>query len=324
MLQQTRVDQARAYFERFMSRFPSLESLAKASIDEVLKVWEGLGYYARARNLHRAAQTAYAEYGKVPDTYEALIALPGIGPYTASAIASIAFDLPHAVLDGNVIRVLSRVFNVREDVRTPQTRRRLQKLAESLLDREAPGDHNQALMELGALVCTPTKPDCGRCPLKPDCAGLATNAISLLPFKSRRPRVPHHDVVVGLIRDRHGRYLITKRPTDAMLGGLWEFPGGKREENESLRDALKREMKEELNVHVSVGNEAFHIRHAYTHFRITLHAFCCRIDSGSPGTTNGMPLAWVHATDMDDYAFPRASRKLIEYLAEDRNGATNG
>ena len=315
MLQQTRVDQARPYYERFTDAFPTVEALAAAPLDEVLLRWEGLGYYSRARNLHRAAQLIVQEHsGRLPESYDAIRALPGIGPYTAAAVLSIAFGQPHAVLDGNVARVLTRVFTISDDVKRTSTRRRLQTLADRLLATEAPGDFNQAVMELGATVCTPSTPACPGCPLRDGCQAYAEGRPEAYPVSAKKPPVPHYDVAVGLVFDEGGEVLIQRRREDGLLGGLWEFPGGKREEGEALEATCRRELQEELGIEVEVEAPFGRIDHAYTHFKITLHAFRCRLRKGTPTAKEGQPLRWVGLGDLDQYAFPRANRRLIEQL----------
>ena len=323
MLQQTRVDQATPYFERFTAAFPTVEALATADLDDVLKAWEGLGYYSRARNLHRAAQQIVDEFGGVvPETEEAIRSLPGVGPYTAAAVLSIAYGVPLAVLDGNVIRVLSRVFAVEDDVTSGRTRRHLQHLADALLDPDEPARWNESVMELGATVCTPTSPACPRCPLNAVCTAFATGEPERYPVSKKKKPVPHHDIAVGVIADEAGRVLVQQRPTDAMLGGLWEFPGGKVEPDEALADACRREIREELGVEVEVGAPVAQIGHAYSHFRITLHAFHCRIVRGEPIHHAAQPIRWVPVEDLGDLAFPRANRRLIDALAVERRNPT--
>ncbi|WP_412067613.1 A/G-specific adenine glycosylase [Rubrivirga sp. IMCC43871] len=318
MLQQTRVDTATPYFRRFVARFPDVADLAAAPIDDVLKLWEGLGYYSRARNLHRAAGVVVADHGgRIPSDPDAFRALPGVGPYTAAAVLSLSFDTPLAVLDGNVIRVLARVFAIDADARAGRTRAALQRLADDLLDREHPGRWNEAVMELGATLCTPRQPACPRCPLRPICRAAAGGEPEAYPVVSKRKAVPHHTIAAGLVFDAVGRVLIQRRPEDAMLGGLWEFPGGKVEVGESTEEACAREVAEELGIAVEVGRPVAIVEHAYSHFRITMHAFRCRHLEGEPATETGEPWAWVSVSELDDYAFPRANRRVIEALRDE-------
>ena len=323
MLQQTRVDQAQPYFERFVSAFPTVETLAAADLDMVLKAWEGLGYYSRARNLHRAARLVADEHGgRVPNTEEAFRGLPGVGPYTAAAVLSLAYRVPLAALDGNVTRVLARVFAVEDDVTSGRTRRRLQTLADLLLDRAHPGRSNESVMELGATVCTPKAPACPTCPLAAVCAAFAEGEPERYPVAKKKKPVPHYDIAVGVIFDDAGRVLVQQRPEDAMLGGLWEFPGGKAEPGEAKPAACRREVREELGVEVEVGEPLGRIEHAYSHFKITLWAFRCRIVAGVPAHHAAQPVRWVAVEDLGDLAFPRANRRLIDGLAERERNPT--
>ena len=318
MLQQTRVETAVPYFHRFVERFPTVADLAEAPLDDVLQRWEGLGYYSRARNLHRAAGRVVSDHGgRIPADADAFRALPGVGPYTAAAVLSLAYDVPLAVLDGNVIRVLTRVFAVEADARAGRTRRALQQLADRLLDGRRPGRWNESVMELGATVCTPRSPACGRCPLQTVCQANARGTPEAFPMSSPRRPVPHVDVAVGVVLDGN-RVLIQKRPETAMLGGLWEFPGGKVEPGESPADACVREVAEELGIEVAVEAPVARVDHAYSHFRITLHAFRCRWVAGTPAHAGGEPVVWAPLEALDGYAFPRANRKVIEALAAAR------
>jgi len=316
MLQQTQVNTVAPYFERWMARFPTLESLAAAPLDAVLKQWEGLGYYRRAHNLHRAAQELVERHGgRLPAEPEALQALPGIGRYTAGAIASIAFGRPAAVLDGNVIRVLARLTNLAQDVTRAQTKQQLWALAESLTPAERPGDHNQALMELGRKVCKPVQPGCVQCPLSGLCQSRTLGTQLERPVRPPRKRTPHYQVTAGVIW-REGRVLIAQRPLDHMLGGLWEFPGGKQQAGESLVDCLQREIREELNFEIEVGDPLVTVEHAYSHFRITLHAFQCTHAAGQPQAIEVANFAWVTLDQLDSYAFPVTDQKIIKKLRE--------
>lgn len=254
MLQQTRVDQVIPYYERFLQAFPDVTSLATADLDSVLRIWEGLGYYSRARNLHRAAGIIADKYqGRLPKNFHDILALPGIGPYTAAAVASIAFNLPHSVVDGNVTRVLCRLYAIEGDIRTRKVQKEVEKQAAGLLDTRRPGDFNQSMMELGATICTPAAPVCTRCPLSDHCRALKQGETLRYPFKSPAAKRPHFRIAVAVIRDDRDRILIARRPEKAMLGGLWEFPGGKQEPGETLRQTVVRELREELGLEVGLG-----------------------------------------------------------------------
>ena len=316
MLQQTRVDTVRDYYPRFLDAFPTVEALAVAERDAVLKHWEGLGFYARARHLHEAAQHVVDEHdGEVPETMEAIRDLKGVGPYTAAAVLSIAYQKPHAVLDGNVKRVLTRVFAVEDDATTTTTERELRRLANDLLDPDRPGDFNQAMMELGALVCTPSTPLCDRCPLQDVCRAHEAGTEENYPVTPESEPVPHHDIAVGLVfNDSGDELLIQRRPDEGLLGGLWEFPGGKQEDGESMETACRREVKEELGIDVAVEDHFYTLSHAYSHFKITLHAFRCRIREGTPQAREDQPFQWIPLDELNDVAFPRANRRLIEEL----------
>ncbi len=318
MLQQTRVDQALPYFERFVDAFPDVRALAEAELDEVLLNWEGLGYYGRARNLHLAARQVVRDHGgQIPGTYDGLKQLPGVGDYTASAVGSLAFGLPEAVLDGNVIRVLTRYDAVPDDVGRSPVRRQLRRRAQALLDPTNPGTHNEAMMEVGATVCTPRNPRCAECPIQSGCAAHLVGSQEQYPVKAQKAPVPEVQVAVAVIEREDGRLLVQRRPPSGLLGGLWEFPGGKIEAGESPAEACAREVREELGVEVHPIHEITVIRHAYSHFRIVMSAWSCRLASGVPATTNGEPCLWVTRDQLADFAFPRANRRLIELITQE-------
>jgi A/G-specific adenine glycosylase len=315
MLQQTQVATVLPYYERFLARFPVVQALAAAPLDEVLKLWEGLGYYARARRLRAAAQMIVAEHaGRIPDAMDTLLALPGIGRYTAGAILSIAYGQDVPALDGNVRRVLSRLFAIAEDVTRDPGQRKLWALAESLLPPGQAGDFNQALMDLGATICTPRAPACARCPLAQDCLAHQMGQETQFPVRRPRRSAPHYQVTAGVVWDGLGRFLIAQRPLDSMLGGLWEFPGGKQESGESLADCLRRELREELGIEVAVGAPLAVVQHAYTHFRITLHAFHCEIVAGPPQALGCADWRWITLSDVGQFAFSAADRRIIAAL----------
>jgi A/G-specific adenine glycosylase len=313
MLQQTQVATVIPYYQRFMDRFPTVSDLAQAPLDRVLKSWEGLGYYARGRNLHRAAGQVMETWGgRVPDEIDALSSLPGIGRSTAGAIASLAYGRRAPILDGNVRRVLCRVYAIDGDPRRPSVQKDLWGLSEQLIDQGDPYIINQALMDLGATLCTPKIPKCTDCPMGPLCLAHRDGIQDKLPVKPPTRKIPHHTVAVGVIR-KGGKILITQRPPEGLLGGLWEFPGGKVEEGETPVEAVVREIREELGIRVSVGDPIAAVRHAYSHFRITLHAFHCRHVRGTPKTVQ--PYRWIVPDELHHYAFPTANRKIIRELA---------
>jgi A/G-specific adenine glycosylase len=317
MLQQTQVDTVAPYYVRFLARFPTVAALAEASLEEVLKLWEGLGYYARARNLHAAARQIVTQHGgQIPDTFEALLALPGVGRYTAGAVASIAFRQNVPAVDGNVRRMLARAFAIREDMSRSAAQRKLETLAAELLPPGRAGAFNEALMELGATVCTPRAPECDRCPLRDLCQAHATGEQEALPVKRPRKRTPQYDVAAAVTIDDRGRVLVAQRNADDMLGGLWEFPGGKCEDGETLPECLAREMREELDVEVEVGELLIVVKHAYTHFRITLHAFRCQVVSGEPRCLDCAAFRWVSPARLDALPMSVADRKIAQVLQE--------
>jgi len=311
MLQQTRVETVIPYFERWMKRFPSLDSLAHSNQGEVLSAWEGLGYYSRARNLHKAAQIVAGEYGgRLPDDIKALRRLPGIGRYTAGAIASLIYGLDEPALDGNIRRVLARCFNVSIPARSKPGENLLWELAAENLPEGQAGVYNQAMMDLGSQVCTLRRPACERCPVSEICQSRMAGNQEQRPVGSARPVTPHHIVTAAVIR-KDGQVLIAQRPADGLLGGLWEFPGGKLQAGEDLVTCLKREIIEELGVAVSVGRGLGVYRHAYTHFKVTLHAFECALADGSqPEAHEHAGLRWVLPSELMDYPMGKIDRQI--------------
>lgn len=311
MLQQTRVDTVRPYYERFIKAFPHVRDLAVANEDRLLRLWQGLGYYSRARNLHKTAKLLVKEYaGRFPTSLEAWQQLPGIGRYTAGAIASIAFGERVSVVDGNVKRVLARLFNIDGCVDDAGTLRELWSLAEALVPSRAPGQFNQAMMELGSTVCTPRNPDCHGCPVRRSCRARALGRQDKLPVRRKKKPTPHYEIVAAAIR-KNGRYLLGKRQPKGLLGGLWEFPGGKVESGETHEQALAREIREELGIAVRIGGRLASIRHAYSHFRITLHVYACRHLRGRPQAHYHTELKWVPRSEFDRYPFPAATVKAL-------------
>ncbi len=314
MLQQTQVQTVVPYYQRFLSRFPTVAHLVCARLDTVMKQWEGLGYYSRARNLHQAAKQIVTHFGgHLPATREELLTLPGIGRYTAGAIASIAFGKREPLVDGNVTRVLCRVFRIKGSPKDSAIQKRIWSLAEDLVPEGHAGQFNQALMELGREVCRPRNPDCETCPLNRLCEARLRGEQNSLPLRTRKKPLPFHTVAVGVIY-RKSRILIDQRKPAGLLGGLWEFPGGKKRHDESLTAALRREVREELAITVRVGRLLTVVDHTYSHFRVRIHAFECTYVSGVPRCLACADFKWVRPGDLGRYAFPAANRKIIKTL----------
>ncbi len=316
MLQQTRVMTVLPYYERFMKRFPDVRSLARARVDSVLKLWEGLGYYSRARNLHASAKEVVKRFGgQVPDDREALLSLKGVGRYTAGAILSIAFDKPEPILDGNVARVLSRVMPIRTEIKAPGTQKRLWSIAAQLAEGKKPGDLNQGLMELGAMVCTPRSPDCGNCPIREQCRAYAYGDQEKLPKKAAAKAIPHYTIAVGIIY-KDGKFLIAKRKATGLLAGLWELPGGKQKPGEPLKKTLVREVREETGIEIAVGEKLVPVDHAYSHFSITLHPFVCEYRSGTAKPLASQAVRWITRGQVKRYTFPAANHRIFSQLTK--------
>jgi len=315
MLQQTQVETVIPYFQRFLAAYPTVRALADAPLDDILKQWEGLGYYSRARNLYRAAQVvAYEHEGRFPEAAAALLKLPGIGRYTAGAIASIAFNQQAALVDGNVYRVFARLMDYAGDITTPAAQAQMWAWADEWIPPQRPGDYNQALMELGRTVCTPKSPDCGACPIREFCRAADAGTQAERPVKKKAGKKPHYQVTAGVIRGEDNRLLIAQRPMEGLLGGLWEFPGGKQAAGETLSDCLQRELMEELGIEVEVGDELCVVKHAFTHFSITLHALACVHSGGTPQALQARAWAWVTEAELDAYSFGKADREVIKWL----------
>ena len=316
MLQQTRIAAVEPYYARFLERFPTVQALAAAPLDEVLKTWEGLGYYARARNLHRLAQRLVNEYqGQFPVTAEALQHLPGIGRYTAAALASIAFGERAAVLDGNVIRVLARLLDLPNDVTQPETIAQLWQWAEDLLPAERPGDYNQALMDLGRLVCTPRRPNCQACPLAADCLSRQHGTSAQRPVKKAKTPLSQVRAAGAVLRDEAERLLLVQRLPKGLLGGLWTLPGGFCESGEALPDGLRRHVRADLGLEIEVAGQMAVAAQTLTHLHLTLRAFACEILDGKPRALGVAAYNWVTLTEAQHFSLGKADREVIEKLA---------
>jgi len=375
MLQQTRVDTVIDYYRRWMKAFPSWRALARASQGDVLKAWEGLGYYSRARNLHAAAKIITDEHGgnlskawkqdasrsavaskarkKEVSLTEAqrtqsvsksgkgalrtlrtlrlceeypiqslenfLRSFPGIGNYTAAAIASLAFDEDAAVVDGNVIRVLSRLFAYGGDTKAAAGKKKMQAWADELMVKGRAGEFNEAMMELGALVCLPKNPKCEECPMQKSCTAFAKGATEKFPVMKKKKKVPHIVVGAAVTTNRKGEVLIAQRKQTDMLGGLWEFPGGKQESDETIEECIARELKEELGINVEVGDFFMTVKHAYSHFTMTMHVYFTKIISGRPRAIDCADYEWVKVPMLGKHAYSKADLHVVEKLQKERH-----
>ena len=319
MLQQTQADRVVPYFHHWIRVFPDIRSVAEAEEDDLLKAWEGLGYYSRARRLQAAARTILAEHGgSLPRDLGELLKLPGIGPYTGAAIMSLAFNQPCAVVDGNVERVFARVLNIETPVKNRAGQELVRNAAQAMIPQGQARIFNQALMELGATVCLPRRPSCGKCPVSRDCRSLAEGVELERPVPGKQPRIQAIQVAAGVLTDG-GRIFIQKRPPHGLMASLWEFPGGKLNHAESPDQALIREFREELDLDIAVGDKITVIRHGYTTFRVTLHVFWCRLRQGSgsqqPVLRAATDSAWVEPRELNRFAFPAADKKLVAILS---------
>ena len=307
MLQQTRVDTVRDYFVRFMRRFPTAKALAEAPEEDVLKMWEGLGYYSRARNLQRGARQILEDYGgEMPRDPEELRRIRGIGPYTSCSIASIAFGIPVPAVDGNVIRVISRLRNYTGNPMEPKSRREIERMAAELVPAERAGDHNQAMMDLGATICVPGTPDCGRCPLREFCEACRAGTAESLPRlpKAKPPREIRYDV---LLLRREDQTLLRRR-TEKMLQGLWCFPMA-----EGFR--TEEELGKYLNIRMKLPAEdlktAGRARHVFTHQVWLMNLYAARVPAETPAPEG---YAWIPVDRLPEMAMPAAMRIPREIL----------
>lgn len=326
MLQQTRVQTALPYYQRWMARFPDVAAVAEASEDEILKHWEGLGYYSRARNIHATARALMERFdGTLPRSSRTLLSLPGIGSYTAGAIMSLAFNEDTPAVDGNVERVFARVFNIDTPVKEKPGADLIREIAREILPKGDARRFNQALMDLGALVCTPGTPECQRCPIRDSCLSLRRGVVEKRPVRGEKKRSTAIEVAVGVLL-RGDRIFIQKRPASGLMPNLWEFPGGKIEAGETPEEALVRELREELGVQVRPLEKIALIRHSYTSFRVALHAYYCtlRDEAAEPKLRSAVESRWASRKELDDYAFPSANRRLIKLLQTEGNRRITG
>lgn len=309
MLQQTTVNAVIPYYQKWLTIFPTVGDLSKAPIEKVLKVWQGLGYYQRAKNLHTAAQIICAQYKRqLPKNPQELRKLPGFGPYTTGAVASIAFDLPCTIIDANVRRVVMRLLALDGYADTSQDQR-IEKFLQKAIPRKNAGTFNQALMELGALICRNREPLCLLCPVKAHCAAYQKGIQEIIP-KSQKRVIQDLDVAIGILQ-RGNKYLIQKRPSKGLLADLWEFPGGKIEKGETPQEALTRELKEELDIDITSSRHLMNVRHFYTQFRVNLHVFHCQSKSYPQAHSLRK---WLPINALVEYPMPSGSAKIVARL----------
>ncbi len=308
MLQQTQVETVRGYFARFIDAFPTVAALAAAPQQAVLKAWEGLGYYSRARNLQKSAQTVIAQGGSLPRSSEAWATLSGVGPYTAAAIASICFGEPTPVVDGNVIRVFARYFGWADDFRKPPARAKLADWLQPHIEAsKRPGDFNQAMMDLGATLCTPRTPSCGTCPLRGNCLARSEGRQDEFPAKPVKKTAPTRQALAVLVRDESGRALFTQRTEEGLLSGLWELPNSAVTRKPTRRDAL-RTLREQTGLAAARAEPLGTVTHVFSHFRLLLHVFAVAAFSGAPDPTRRPPACFAFP---DDLPLATATRRAL-------------
>ncbi|HEU0004363.1 MAG TPA: A/G-specific adenine glycosylase [Terriglobia bacterium] len=315
MLQQTQVQTVIPYYRKFLEHFPCIAALAQANTDALLRLWAGLGYYSRARNLQKAAQIIVKQFGgRFPQRYTDVLALPGIGRYTAAAIVSIAFGEPYAVLDGNVSRVLARLLKISGDPKSSAVQRRLWTAAQQLLPAGRPGDFNQAVMELGATVCSPRQPRCLVCPWRQQCLARQHGLQELIPEKAQRAKARRSLQATVVIRHR-GRFLIVRRSSHRLLRGFWEFPATELRQKGSAAKMISSVAVENYGLNLESVEPLITIKHSITTRRIELQVFRANLAVGASSKMNDPDCRWVRLNDMGRYAFASASQRIVEELS---------
>jgi len=316
MLQQTQTTTVIPYYERFIQRFPTIQALAEAPLEEVLRYWEGLGYYARARHLHRAARMLQQQGGQLPHEVERLRELPGIGAYTAGAIASLAFNQPEPVVDGNVTRVLARLLWLKGNLKSTRDQRTLWQLARQLVDPQEPRLFNQAMMELGSTVCTPSQPRCSECPLQALCAAHQRGEPTAVPEPvPARPSVQVIDVSALIWRE--GQLLLAQRTPSGLWGGLWEFPRATRNGRETLETVALR-AAQKVGIQAEPVHLLGHVKHTVTYHSIRLYGYLCLFQKGEAHSTEYVTLRWLAPEELDSCPLSAPQRRLAQMLLENR------
>ncbi|WP_062353200.1 A/G-specific adenine glycosylase [Bacillus kwashiorkori] len=309
MLQQTKVDTVIPYYEKFLIKYPTVESLANADEQELLKVWEGLGYYSRARNLQTAVREVQEKYdGIVPNTYEQFSKLKGVGPYTAGAVLSIAYGIPEPAVDGNVMRVLSRVFLIEDDIAKTKTRKLFESLTKELISEQDPSSFNQGMMELGAIICTPTKPSCLLCPVRESCQAYKTGNERNLPNKTKPKKIKTVQLIAAILLDEKNRALIRKRPSDGLLANLWEFPNEVQQAGpNNMLTIFEEEIYAKHQVKVRLDKPLFSIEHVFSHLKWEIAVFVGKF-SGEIGNDKSMQV--ISFDEIETYPFPVSHQKI--------------
>ncbi|MCP3739659.1 A/G-specific adenine glycosylase [Rossellomorea sp. BNER] len=318
MLQQTRVDTVIPYFLNFIDKFPTVATLASAQEDEVLKAWEGLGYYSRVRNLQSAVKEVHEQYsGQVPNTPQEISKLKGVGPYTAGAILSIAYGIPEPAVDGNVMRVLSRILSIWEDIAKPSSRKLFEEAIRKLISHENPSYFNQALMELGALICTPTSPKCLLCPVREHCHAFYEGVQNELPIKTKKKSTRSVSLAAAVLVNEKGEFLIHKRPNQGLLANLWEFPNCEIGDFSTARKQLKQFLNNEYGLQVNLENGVkTKIDHIFSHLKWNISVYFGKINQSDQPNHSSMKI--VTEEELAKYAFPVSHQKIWKCYVEER------
>ncbi len=312
MLQQTRVEAVKPYYNNFMKQFPTLETLANADEEKVLKAWEGLGYYSRVRNLHAAVKEVQTHYnGIVPNTAEEIGKLKGVGPYTQGAILSIAYDVPEPAVDGNVMRVMSRILSIWDDIAKPKTRKLFEAIIREVISHENPSYFNQGLMELGALICIPKNPSCLLCPVRAHCRAFHEGVQQELPVKSKAKEPKAVPIVAGIVVDKEGRYVIHKRPSSGLLANMWEFPNIELQEGISNpKQQLSYYLKEKFSINADITEYVTNVSHTFSHRIWDITVYKGMVSNVKESDT----LRLIDKADFSQYTFSQSHKKMYEQL----------
>lgn len=316
MLQQTQMERATVYFNRWVKNFPDIASIAKSSEEEILKLWEGLGYYSRARNIFKTADILVQHHDSaLPADHKTLLKLPGIGNYTAGAIMSLAFNREYPIVDANIERLYARLFNIDTPVKSKENHHFIWRQAKKLIPQGKARYFNQALMELGGLICLPKNPKCGKCPLSEHCEALSLETVSERPVPGKTSNTIYIEMVTGILTHK-GKIFIQKRLENDVWPGLWEFPGGRLNPNETPEQALQREYREETEFKINDLKKITTVKHSYTKYRVTLHCFYCGLENGQskPTLHAAQEYRWVTPKELARFGFPAGHRKLIDFI----------